>query len=75
MSARKLLYHKETRGDVIVEMVIWQLPENLFKGHINLNTDSIAVLQKPVLYATTMKRAKAIIATMASRKHIINSSQ
>lgn len=28
MNARKLFYHKETRGDVIVEMVIWQLPEN-----------------------------------------------
>jgi hypothetical protein len=28
MSARKLFYHKETRGDVIIEMVIWQLPEN-----------------------------------------------
>ena len=27
MSARKLLHHKETRGDVILEMVIWQLPE------------------------------------------------
>jgi len=28
MNARKLFYHKETRGDAIVEMVIWQLPEN-----------------------------------------------
>jgi len=27
-NARKLFYHKETRGDVIVEMVIWQLPES-----------------------------------------------
>ncbi len=26
MNARKLFYHKETRGDLIVEMVIWQLP-------------------------------------------------
>jgi hypothetical protein len=37
MSARKLFYHKKTRGDVIVEMVAWQLPENRPKGHINLN--------------------------------------
>ncbi|HHJ15606.1 MAG TPA: hypothetical protein ENJ80_02800 [Gammaproteobacteria bacterium] len=28
MNARKLFYHKATRGDVIVEMVIRQLPEN-----------------------------------------------
>jgi len=28
MNARKLFYHKETRGDVIIEMVIWQLPVN-----------------------------------------------
>jgi hypothetical protein len=27
MNARKLFYHKETRGDVILEMVIWELPE------------------------------------------------
>jgi hypothetical protein len=27
MNARKLFYHKETRGDVILEMVIWQLPQ------------------------------------------------
>ena len=27
MAARKLFHHKETRGDVIIEMVIWQLPE------------------------------------------------
>ena len=27
MNARKLFYHKETRDDVIMEMVIWQLPE------------------------------------------------
>jgi hypothetical protein len=26
MNARKLFYHKETRGDVILEMVIWRLP-------------------------------------------------
>lgn len=26
MDARKLFHHKETRGDVIIEMVIWQLP-------------------------------------------------
>ena len=24
MNTRKLFYHKETRGDVIVEMLIWQ---------------------------------------------------
>ena len=28
MNARKLFYHKATRGEVIVEMVIWHLPEN-----------------------------------------------
>ena len=27
MNARKLFYHKETRDDIILEMVIWQLPE------------------------------------------------
>lgn len=27
MDARKLFHHKESRGDVIIEMVIWQLPE------------------------------------------------
>ena len=27
MDARKLFHYKETRGDVVVEMVIWQLPE------------------------------------------------
>jgi hypothetical protein len=27
MSARTLFYHKETRGDMIPEMVIWELPE------------------------------------------------
>ena len=27
MNARKLFYFKETREDVILEMVIWQLPE------------------------------------------------
>ena len=27
MAARKLFHHKEIRGDVIIEMVIWQLPE------------------------------------------------
>ena len=27
MNARKLFYFKETRDDVILEMVIWQLPE------------------------------------------------
>lgn len=27
MAARMLFHHKETRGEVIVEMVIWQLPE------------------------------------------------
>jgi len=27
MAARMLFHHKEIRGDVIIEMVIWQLPE------------------------------------------------
>jgi hypothetical protein len=27
MNARKLFYYKETRDDIILEMVIWQLPE------------------------------------------------
>ncbi|MEE9423308.1 MAG: DUF6516 family protein [Gammaproteobacteria bacterium] len=27
MKARKLFYHKETHDDVIVEMVLWQMPE------------------------------------------------
>ena len=27
MNARKLFYHKETRNDVILEMVIWLLPD------------------------------------------------
>ena len=27
MAARMLFHHKETRGEVIIEMVIWQLPE------------------------------------------------
>lgn len=27
IEARMLFHHKETRGDVIIEMVIWQLPD------------------------------------------------
>lgn len=27
MAARMLFHHKEIRGEVIIEMVIWQLPE------------------------------------------------
>jgi hypothetical protein len=67
MNARKLFYHKETRGDVIVEMVIWQLPEKSIERPHRLKYRFFC--------GTTMKQVKAIIVTMVSRKCIIISSR
>jgi len=58
MGARKLFYHKETRGDVVLEMVIWQLPCTAKQQSHGLNTDFSAERWEPVLCATTTKQEK-----------------
>jgi len=60
MNARKLFYHKETRDDIILQMVIWQLPEK-----------TTTAPRIHAWCAMTMKRAKAIIAIMAIRRRCI----
>jgi hypothetical protein len=74
MSARKLFYHKETRGDVILEMVIWQLPEKSIERPHQLKYRFFCGTAETCFVRYDNEQAKTIIAIMAIRKRIIFSS-